>query len=196
MARVRTEGLLVGEWACLGLLAEAPSHGFAVAKRLAPDGDVGRVWSLSRPLTYRAMGILSARGFIEAVGEEPGTAGGPRTIYAVTKAGRASLRRWLAEPVAHQRDVRSELLLKLVLCGIAGVEAAPLIAAQREAFAPMATTLAGEARRHPDDPVMLWRAESSRAVARFLDRVERAGRPAAGEAARLGPARPRGRGRS
>ena len=185
MARVRTEGLLVGEWACLGLLAEGPSHGFAVAKRLAPEGDVGRVWSLSRPLTYRAIGILSAGGFIEAVGEEPGTAGGPRTIYAVTRSGRRSLRQWLARPVAHLRDVRSELLLKLVLCQLAGVDAAPLLGAQRAVFAPMAETLAAEARRRPHDPVTLWRAESSRSVVRFLDRAERAaarpGGPAAGD---------------
>ena len=32
--------MLLGEWACLGILAEAPAHGFAVAARLKPDGDI------------------------------------------------------------------------------------------------------------------------------------------------------------
>ena len=47
--------LLLGEWACLGLLYSGPSHGFAIAARLKPGSDIGRIWSLTRPLTYRAL---------------------------------------------------------------------------------------------------------------------------------------------
>ncbi|MBI5088623.1 MAG: PadR family transcriptional regulator, partial [Actinobacteria bacterium] len=93
-----TEQLLLGEWACLGILYPAPAHGFAVAARLKPSGDIGRVWSLSRPLTYRSLEQLAARGYVHAVGEEPGIAGGNRTILAATRTGRAQLRRWLAAP--------------------------------------------------------------------------------------------------
>lgn len=171
MVRVRQDELLLGEWAVLGVLSEGRTHGFAVSKRLAPSGDVGRVWSLSRPLTYRAIEQLLVRGLIAELGEEPGTAGGVRTLYGVTRSGKAALRRWLAEPVAHLRDVRSELLLKLVLCQLAGVGSGPLIAAQRELFEPVARARAAEARRQPTDPVTLWRAESSRAVVRFLDKL-------------------------
>ncbi|MCU1503128.1 MAG: hypothetical protein JWM12_2482, partial [Ilumatobacteraceae bacterium] len=102
--------LLLGEWACLGILYARPSHGFAIAARLKPGGDIGRVWSMSRPLTYRSLEQLTARGFVHAVGEEPGIAGGNRTILAATRAGRANFRKWLANPVAHMRDLRSELL--------------------------------------------------------------------------------------
>lgn len=172
MVRVRQPGLLIGEWACLGILAQQPAHGFAVARRLEPTGDIGRVWSLSRPLTYRALDNLLAGGLVEALAEEPGIAGGSRTIHAPTARGREALKRWLAEPVGHLRDVRSELLLKVVLCQVAGIDMSPLLAAQRAAFAPVARRLGTEARRAPGDPVIQWRSESSKAVLRFLDRLE------------------------
>lgn len=173
VANVRTDELLLGEWACLGLLVAGPAHGFAISARLSPNGDVGRVWSLSRPLTYRALDQLAQRGLVEPIGEERGRAGGNRTILATTRTGRSTLRRWLGEPVPHLRDVRSELLLKLVLCDLAGVDRQPLLVAQREAFAPAADALArsGGGRKTTTDPVVVWRYESSRAVLRFLDRL-------------------------
>ena len=173
MPRTRTDELLLGEWACLGILTQGPSHGFAIAARLAPTGDVGRVWSLARPLTYRALDQLAHRGYVEAVGEERGRAGGNRTILAITPAGRSSLRGWLAAPVLHLRDVRADLLLKLVICDLVAVDPLPLLVAQREAFAPMVRTLdsASGRRGSGGDPVALWRYEFSRAVLRFLDRL-------------------------
>ncbi len=173
MSRVRTDVLLLGEWACLGVLSDRPAHGYDVSLRLAPTGDVGRVWSLSRSLTYRALDQLTQRGLVNPVGEERGKAGGTRTILAPTRQGRARLRRWLGQPVPHLRDVRGELLLKLVLCDLAKVPRRPLLDAQRIAFAPMVSALsaAGGTRRRDADPVDAWRFESSRAVLRFLDRM-------------------------
>ena len=162
----RTDELLLGEWACLGILAQGPAHGFAVAKRLAPDGDVGRVWSLSRALTYRALDQLVEGGQIRAVGEEPGKAGGVRTVLAPTRSGRAQLKKWLVTPAAHLRDVRSELLLKLVLADGLEVDTRPLLLAQREQVASIA---AARANDDPHDVVVLWRRESAGAVVRFLD---------------------------
>ena len=72
-SRTNAQALLLGEWACLGILYPAPTHGFAIAARLKPTGDIGRVWSLSRALTYRSLDQLSTRGYIHAIGEEPGT---------------------------------------------------------------------------------------------------------------------------
>jgi DNA-binding PadR family transcriptional regulator len=166
--RGRDDELLLNEWACLGMLGERDAHGFALAARLTPQGDVGRVWSLSRPLTYRALDQLQTRGLVEAVGTEPGRAGGPRTILGITAAGRAALARWLAEPVEHLRDVRAELLLKLVLAGLNGVDPRPLVVAQRVAFQRVLDALAAE-EPPGDDPVARWRRESALAVARFLD---------------------------
>lgn len=162
--------LLLGEWACLGILYPASTHGFAIAARLKPDGDVGRVWSLSRPLTYRSLHVLEQRGYIDEVGEEPGIAGGPRTVLAATRKGRARLRTWLATPVAHQRDLRSELLLKLVIAELCGIDVQEMLVAQRERVA-RSTALTTSADADPVDPVALWRLELSRAALRFLDQL-------------------------
>lgn len=170
--RSRDQQLLLGEWACLGILYTGATHGFAIAARLKPAGDIGRIWSLSRPLTYRSLDQLIARGYVEAVGEEPGIAGGNRTVLAATRLGRAQLRRWLQTPVDHLRDLRSELLLKLVLADACGVDIGEMIRTQREQIAEMAAHLAEQSDASgTTDVVALWRTESSRAALRFLDRI-------------------------
>lgn len=160
--------LLLGEWACLGILCQAPSHGFAVASRLRPSGDIGRVWTMSRPLTYRALDQLVAKGCAMEAGSEPGIAGGNRTILRPTRTGRARMRAWLVTPVDHLRDVRSELLLKLVLADLLGADATTLVDRQRQRADELAAALADP---EPTDVVALWRHESARAVVRFLDRL-------------------------
>jgi PadR family transcriptional regulator AphA len=164
--------LLLGEWACLGILYASPAHGFALAARLKPDGDVGRVWSLSRALTYRSLAQLVERGYASEVGEEPGLAGGNRTILAATRTGRAQLRKWLNAPVSHLRDLRSELLLKIIIADICGIDIRPMLLLQRDHIERMATALTESANGAvSDDVVVLWRAEASSAALRFLDRL-------------------------
>ena len=143
------EELLLGEWACLGIIYPAPTHGFAVAAELKPSGEIGRVWSLSRPLTYRAIDQLQVRELVAVVGEERGIAGGNRTMIAATRAGRAQLRRWLRTPVDHLRDVRSELLLKLVLAERCAVDIGPMLVEQRARVAVMEDALREHGRRRP-----------------------------------------------
>ena len=126
--------MLLGEWACLGILAEAPAHGFAVAARLKPDGDIGRVWELSRALTYRALSQLLAAGLVAEVGTERGIAGGTRTVLQPTRDGAKTLRKWLVQPVPHLRDLRSELLLKLVLGERLGIDQSAMLQAQQSQY--------------------------------------------------------------
>lgn len=173
MARTRDDELLLGEWACLGVLYRGQAHGFAVAAELKPERGVGRVWSMSRALTYRALDQLQARGLVHAVGSEPGIAGGPRIILAATRTGRARLRSWLTTPVTHLRDVRSELLLKLVLAERNGVDVTAMLQSQRALVAELAAAI--DERVVADDPVGLWRSESAHATLRFLDRALAAG---------------------
>jgi len=175
VSRTRDEELLLGECASLGILYTGPTHGFAIAARLKPTGDVGRVWSLSRPLTYRALEQLAARGFVHAIGEEPGIAGGNRTILAATRSGRAHLRKWLNTPVQHLRDLRSELLLKLVIADICGIDITAMLQRQRDHIEQLADVLREQTKNdsgHPD-VVALWRSESSQAALRFLDALHR-----------------------
>ena len=170
MARTRDDQLLLGEWACLGVLYPAPTHGFAIAGRLKPDGDIGRVWSMSRALTYRALDQLTERGLVHVVGEEPGIAGGNRTILAATRSGRAKLRQWLHTPVVHLRDVRSELLLKIVLADQCGIDISDMLVGQRARVASQVAAF--EERADGDDVVQLWRRESARSVLHFLEQLD------------------------
>lgn len=167
MVRVRQPGLLLGEWACLAALGRGRLHGFAIARRLAPDGDLGRIWTLSRPLTYRALGTLSEQGLVRAAASEPG-AGPNRTVMAITPKGRRALGTWLAGPVAHPRDVRGELLLKLVVRDELGLGRAALVTAQLEVFEAMRRQRLAEVDDDPDDPVRRWRLEFVEAALRFL----------------------------
>lgn len=152
------------EWVVLGLLGEGPNHGFALARLLGRGGEVGRVWAASRPLTYRAIDELASDGLIEPVRTEV-DGGPPRTVHRLTPAGRRALRRWLATPVAHFRDVRAELLAKLLLLERSGRSTRDLIDAQQAAFADALEA----ARALPGtDAVTRWRQAQADAIDRFL----------------------------
>lgn len=161
--------LLTGEWAVLGLLNESPAHGFAISHELAPTGDIGRVWSLSRPLTYRAIDQLLDRAFIEPRGEQPGRAGGNKTIYAPTRAGRSAFRNWVSTPVAHLRELRSELLLKLILARRCSIPVDGMILEQRRLFEEIRSGLLDRIHDSPQDLVLTWRCHSVDAAIGFLD---------------------------
>jgi DNA-binding PadR family transcriptional regulator len=172
VGRTTDQQLLLGEWACLGALYPNPLHGFAIAALLKPTGELGRVWSVSRPLTYRSIDQLTSRGYVHPVGEEPGIAGGNRTILAATRTGRAQLRTWLASPVTHLRDLRSELLMKLVLADRCGIDVTEMLARQRLRIEQLAEALLVDLEGSVDlDVVALWRSESSQAALRFVDRL-------------------------
>lgn len=175
MNRLRrsTSDLLTGEWACLGLLVESPRHGFALARELSPDGDIGRIWSLSRPLTYRAIDQLLERGYIDARDEQPGRAGGTKTILAPTRSGRSAFRVWVTTPVTHLRDVRSELLLKLVLARRCSIPVDAMIEEQRSLIEGIRSGLEDGFASKPADLVLMWRRRSADAVLNFLDDLDR-----------------------
>lgn len=161
--------LRLGDWACLGALYPRPAHGFAIAKRLAPDGDIGRVWSISRALTYRALDALVERGYAAPVADEPGAAGPTRTVLTATRSGRARLRRWVATPVAHVRDLRSELLVKLVVARDCELDVREMLEAQREVLAAQRARTRAALAEAPDDVVAMWRAHAVEGAVRFLD---------------------------
>lgn len=166
--------LLLGEWACLGVLSAEPQHGFAVAALLRPDAELGRIWSLSRPLTYRALDQLIERSLVEPVGSEPGSAGPNRTILAVTGSGRTRLRRWLQTPVEHLRDLRSELLLKIALAERCDVAIDDMLVAQQRRLDEQSQSLAAmafDSNGAVADTVSLWRYEATEAGRRFLARL-------------------------
>jgi PadR family transcriptional regulator AphA len=162
-----------GEWAVLGAVAERPTHGFAVAQLLAPDGELGRIWTLPRPVVYQVMKRLEETGLIGPRRLEAGHRGPTRTVFGATPAGRAAITRWLNEPVDHVRDVRSLLLLKLALLERAGTDPRPLITSQKRRVRSQLKSLtrARDAADGFDRVILEWRIASSRATLEFLSVV-------------------------
>ena len=160
------------EWVVLVIIGQQPAHGFAVAQRTAPGGDLGRIWQIPKAVVYRAIGRLVDAEFIVPEGTEPGQ-GPQRTVYSVTTDGREAADRWLHAPVEHVRQIRSELLLKLALLDAAGENPAQLLAAQRAVLEPIARAI--EARRASstgfDATLLAWRWATAIAALDFLDAV-------------------------
>jgi len=178
--RARTEPSLT-EWAVLGLLREGSAHGWDVARAFAPGGAMGNVWSVSRPLVYRAIAVLRELGYVEDRGSAPSSSGPDRVLLAPTPRGRAALKRWLGRPVEHVRDLRSELLLKLLLLERAGLDRVPLLRAQLAELERGESGLVGRiaASEGFDRTVAMWRLTSARAARAFVEALleERAEEP-------------------
>ena len=150
--------LAPGEWAVLSLLCERPAHGWALARQLSPTGELGSIWSLTRPLVYRSLEILEDRELIVPAGSEPGARGPNRTIFRATPAGHAAVAQWLTEPVEHVREGRSLLLLKLVFAQRVCVDPRPMLIAQQETLEEAIASLEERVpreHRHERDPAPL-----------------------------------------
>lgn len=154
--------LSLADHVCLAIIAEGPTHGWSIVRLLRSDGDLGRIWSLSRPLTYRSIATLIELGLVD------GTPHGRRVVLTATSAGERTAERWLAEPVDHLRSLRTEFLLKVRLHERRGRPFQPL--AERQ-LAALADTIAGLTEQTTDDPVEWWRRESAAAAERFLRRL-------------------------
>ena len=164
--------LSLTEYAVLGILAEAPTHGFAISRELAPKGSVGRVLTVRRPLTYRALDRLVALGLATPVHSEPGDGGPQRLVHKATPAGKRRLKKWLGEPVKHVRDMRIEFQLKLVLLQRSGSSPLDLIERQRSLLEP--TLLALDTHTtDPPDLLELWRQHNAAATDDYLKVLEK-----------------------
>ena len=167
-------GLSLPEWLVLAILSQRPAHGFALARLTAPGGEFGRIWQIPKAVVYRAIGRLLQAGLIAPEGIEPGQ-GPRRTIYTATPYGREKAGEWLRTPVAHVRDIRSHLLLKLALLDRAGDDPADLLRRQRAALVPIAQAIearqAAGAERGFDAVLLAWRRSTASAAIDFIDAI-------------------------
>lgn len=160
--------LSLTEWVVLAVLAETDAHGFAIAKELRPDTDLGRVITIHRPLVYRALDRLVTAGLVEPHATEPGDSGPKRTRHGVTRQGRSFVDRWLDQPVGHIRDLRIEFLAKVRLNQRRSRSIQPLVTAQRETLAATLDQLTGS---EPTDVVDAWRHFNATAARDFLSHL-------------------------
>jgi PadR family transcriptional regulator AphA len=163
--------LLAGEWAVLALLCEEPRHGYAIAGLMDAGGEVGRVWSLRRPMTYRALASLQKLGLAEVDSVQSGEMAPDRTVLRATDVARARVDEWLVRPEPHVRDLRSLLLLKILFLRRRGRPLTPLLGPQRERLAEQVDALAAG----PGDGdelaglLLRWRCSMTEAALGFVD---------------------------
>ena len=177
VARVATPlpELSLSDWAVLAVVAEAPTHGWPVVRALRSDGELGQIWTVGRPIVYRSLSTLTTLGLVEPCGEQPGARGPQRTIVRATRAGHGALRRWLATPVEHVRDVRTEFLFKLAVLARAGRPSDELVARQRAQLEPVLRAITGRPTDEGFDLVLArWRREQALAVDRFFRSLAKA----------------------
>ena len=151
--------LSLADQVCLAIVGESPTHGWAIVKLLQPDGELGRIWSLSRALTYRSLDRLAEAGLLSR------DTGGRRCQLTLTPLGVRERERWLDTPVAHLRELRTEFLIKLELRHRGGL---PVAAFARRQHRLLAEAIEALTAHIPHETTQLWRYESARAADRFL----------------------------
>ncbi len=124
-----TPPLDVTEYTLLGLLAEAPRHGYALAQALGPKMGLGQMVRLRRAQLYFYLHKFEREGWIALVdasdspppdGSAPpadvagtGPPGERHRVLQLTAGGRNCLEEWLITPVGRPRDVRLGFVVKL-----------------------------------------------------------------------------------
>lgn len=161
----------LAEWLVLCLVCEEPRHGFALVRLLDADGPMGKIWRVPKPVIYRALQRLEQLGLVRLTGQEPSRQGPARSPVNATAQGQRQAAAWLRRPAGHNRDVRSELLVKLALLDRIRADPAPLLDAQREQLIPVASALQDRLASATgfDRTLVLWRSETVAATLRFLD---------------------------
>jgi DNA-binding PadR family transcriptional regulator len=95
--------------ALLVSLLEKPSSGYELARRF--DRSIGYFWHATHQQIYKVLGRMDEAGWI--IGEvQAGEVAPDRKLFSVSPAGRAELKRWLAEPTDPE-GVRDTLMVKL-----------------------------------------------------------------------------------
>jgi DNA-binding PadR family transcriptional regulator len=141
--------------ALLGLLADRPMSGYELAQRF--EASVGRTWSAGHSQIYPELNRMAGEGLVAA--GEPGPRG--RKTYAITDAGHAAVKGWLAE-TEPDRTVRDEAALRTFFLWLMEPEAARahVEAEQAAAAATVEALRATAAARRPATP-----AERSQRIA-------------------------------
>ena len=171
MSAEQDASLSLAEWLVLCLICERPAHGFALAAVLGSEGEMGRVWRVPKPVVYRALQRLERLGLVRTTEQQPSSRGPVRSLVDATRTGRDAAAAWLSRPAGHNRDVRSELLVKLALLARSDADPQRLLDAQREQLIPVARALQDrlDATTGFDRTLILWRSETMAATLRFLD---------------------------
>ncbi len=99
------------EYAILGLLEDAPMHGYEMFQRLQ-NSVLSQIVHVEMSQLYAFLKKLERLDFI-AADLEPQGVRPPRRVYRQTAAGSEHFREWLTTPVERPREIRVLFLMKL-----------------------------------------------------------------------------------
>jgi DNA-binding PadR family transcriptional regulator len=116
--------------ALLGLLDREPSHGYDLKRDY--DAYFGRGRPLPFGQVYATLARLARDGKAMVGGAEPG-AGPDRKRYTITETGKYEVEAWLAEPIAPEPYLQTDLFVKVVLSLMLGRRAEDYLDIQRAA---------------------------------------------------------------
>ncbi|HEX6229184.1 MAG TPA: PadR family transcriptional regulator [Solirubrobacterales bacterium] len=158
----------------LGMVNREPRSGYEI--KAAVDNSTRFFWAASYGQIYPELKRLSEAGLLEGVDAPRGER--RRTVYAITKAGRAELRDWLRQP-PETDEMREEGLLKLFFAqALAPEEAVEILRAMREHRLALTERLRAlePAKQELEDPfpLMVLRAgiEFNEWFAEWCERME------------------------
>jgi DNA-binding PadR family transcriptional regulator len=103
----------------LGMVSREPRSGYEI--KALVDNSTRFFWAASYGQIYPELKRLSEAGLVEGVDAPRGER--RRTVYAITKAGKAELKEWLRQP-PEISEMREEGLLKLFFSGLLAPEEA------------------------------------------------------------------------
>ncbi|MSO59879.1 MAG: hypothetical protein EXQ63_06095 [Ilumatobacteraceae bacterium] len=161
------EEVSVLEGACLALVENGATHGYEIAQHFDLSTKLGAIYSVSRPVVYRTLDGLVKKKYLSSA-DSTGARGQLKMILKLTKAGDQIRRDWLNRPVQHIREIRTELLVKLLLRHESGLAPQRFLTQQRSV---LQVVLTGLLQDREDSAVAVWRREQARAVVRFLDEL-------------------------
>ena len=163
------------EWVVLCIACEKPTYGSVIAGLFSRGGSMGRIWQVSKAGVYRAIPRLEQLGLVRTLGPQRAEDAPPHWMITATRAGRTAARVWLRTPVAHGREVRSELMIKLALLDRAGDDPQDLLSRQLATFDPRAAALADRVHGTTgmEHTMALWRHEMMSGTLEFLDQTAR-----------------------
>ena len=154
MEAIRNSQITLIEAACLALISQGSTHGYDIAKRFHPDGDIGEIFTQTNPVVYRALKSLEAAHLVKST-DALGVRKQLKFALSVTENGERVLHSWLNAPAMHIRDLRTEFLVKLHLRELAGLEQGKFISLQRDALSQVLSHLLADLHR-PTKPFFSW----------------------------------------
>ncbi len=159
----------------LGLLAEAPAHGYALFARIRSD--LAGVWQVGMNRLYALLDAMERDRLIQGHAEHAGNRP-ERRVFRLTAKGRRRFEAWLRAPSRSMQDMRVEFPPKLYFALRRGPQdVAELLQAQRAACRDELERLAARLRDTPPDDryhalVYDFRIRQVRAVLDWLDARE------------------------